>query len=598
MIREIVSAILAAVISVAGAIIALRISPTDMMQRWQISSPDGVLHYLLFVNSTQTFSYTTNPNLGFPSGLDAFFVAQVDMQSALAMSVLAAIVHNGILSHNLYVLGTFALVALGGYAFFRALRIRRWLSVLFAVIFSLAPYHFLRVWYGHTFIENYWIVPLAGILVLIAAGPRTNPFTAWAARASSRRGRIVRTALPPVILSLVVATGEPYYFVFAVLIVGGVWLFGACGALITRTPWRTIAATAIVPVSLVFFVGINLLVMAQNYGVRYQSYAGARLISDSEIYSGKLMSLLLPWLGSGFPGASRLANHYASASNVLPYTEATGTPMIASVGMIALVLVVLIGILVGNRTLADTWVNRIVTDPRTRVLAVALLWAFLFFVVSGLGVAVAMVAGTQVRAWVRVCIFLTLFGLAFVAMVVNALPSKYGIRIGVAGLLAVVAVFDQVVGVAAAVPLKPTADDNIKAYVAAADNALPNGCGVVQLPMAGFPETPPTDSMPEHELALPFLYTTPGDIRWSYGSVDGTVGRKLWTDANTPDLFGTTVKSTGACAISVNLDGYSDHVDAWKPFVAAAGGNPDAPTVTSPDGGILLFTVGGATSNG
>ena len=586
------------------AVIALRVSPADLSERWQIGGPDGVLHYVLFTNSTQAFAYATNPALGFPAGLNAFFTAQIDVQSALAMSVLAAATHDGIIAQNVFALGTFATAALGGYLFFRALRIRRWLSALFGVLFSLAPYHFIRIAYGHTFIANYWVVPLAGILVLMAAGPRTDPFAGWAGRAMTRRGRVVRTAVPPVILSIVVASGSPYYFVFAVIVVCGVWMLAALTALLNRPDGRTSALrasarSAPAPAALVLFVGITLAVMSGGYGVRYASYSAGRVVAESEYYAGKLMSLLLPWQGSAVPGAARLANHYAAESGVLQTTEAPGSSIIASIGIVALFAVVFIAVFAGARRAQqikgggpDGWLSRLLQDARVTVVASAMLWAFLFFIVSGLGVVVAMVAGPQIRAWGRLSIFLILFGLAFVAVALNSVSRRRVLVLATTGVI-VVAAFDQIVGVGSTLPLNPTADAETKAYVAAADAALPDGCGVVQLPLTSFPESGSVGAMPEHEQAMPFLYSRPGSLKWSYGSVAGTYGWNIWKGATDPASFAAAVSASGACAISVNLDGYSDNPDAWKVDVVAAGADAEHPIVTSPSGTILLFAATG-----
>ncbi|GGF14607.1 hypothetical protein GCM10011399_05580 [Subtercola lobariae] len=590
---EVCAAVGAGLISLAFAILALRISPADLAERWQVSSSDAVLHYMLFTNATQNFSYATNPGLGFPTGFDAFFLAQVDLSSAVVMSLLALVIHNGILLANVFTLLTFVTAAFTGYFFFRALRVRPWVAILFASLFSLAPYHFIRVSYGHAFISNYWAIPVIGILVLMAAGPSTDPFSAWAARATSTRGRVVRRIAPAIILAALVATTSSYYFVFGLIVVAGVWLIGVVSALISRQRVRGLGWQSIPLAALGVFVAVSLFLTSRDFGARYLSYSNGRLIAESELDAGKLITLLLPWTGSGVPKLIAATNKYLANTGAIPTTEEPGSSIIASVGIIALFAVLVVFAASSTKLIGQTWLGRLVADARTRVLASAMLWAFLFYIVTGLGIAVALIIGPQIRTWGRLSIVLILFGLGFMALLLDRVPKRFGARIIVAAALIVLAFFDQIAGVSARVPIGATADTEMKDFVAATDAALPDGCGVAQLPIEGFPDQGPIGNLADYDQALPYLYTTPGHLRFIFGSIYGTYGWDVWKNAvDDPAAFASAVESTGVCAIEVDLDGYSANVDGWKPFVEAATGeaNP-TPAVTSSSGKLLLFVL-------
>jgi hypothetical protein len=588
---EIVGAIVTALLSIVIATLALHISPAGLNERWQIGGADGILHYFVFTGATQSFSYVNNPNVGFPDGVNFFFSTQVDFASAVTMSVLTLFIHNGITLLNVFFLLTFGFAGFTAFLFFRALRVRAWIAVLFGLAFALAPYHFLRIGYGHAFIANCGAIPLIGIVVLMVAGRGADPFRAWAERASSRRARMVRLFGPPVVLGVVIATTTPYYFIFGVLVVAGVWLYAALATLLRKDKLSTLRRPTVAFAALSAFVGISLFLFSRSYGERYATYF-ARAIGESETYAGKFASLILPWFGSGLPKARGLALFYQNNSTVLPSTEAPGSSLIASLGIVALIAVLLVLGIADSRRLTSSWLGRLISDDRTRALAVGTVWALLFFMVSGLGIFVAMFVDTDIRAWSRMSIVLILFGLAFVALLVNAATAKYGVRYILGAVVGAVVVFDQLAGVAQALPVQPTADTEVTNFVAAADAALPDGCGVIQLPIKSFPESGSIGAMGDYDEGLPFLYTQPGHIRWSYGSINGTLGWNALAGATTPATFSSAVTASGACAIEVDLDAYTQNVDGWKPLVAAATGEADpTPIVTSDSGKLLLFAV-------
>lgn len=583
----------AALVSTVTAAFALRISPSDLGQRWTIGTDDQILHYTLFTSATQSFPFALNENLGFPRGLNAFFSAQFDVSSALVASLLGLVIDDGFVLLNVFYLLTFAGVAVTGYLFFRALRVRPWVAAFVAVVFSLAPYHFLRVSAGHAFLANYWAIPLIGILVLVAAGERTDPFRAWAARAASRRGAALRRGLPIVGLACAIASTGGYYYVFGVIVVGGVWLLASLGHLLRGRPVRELTWATVAVVALVVVVGIELIVLSLGFGERYAPYFQDRGYNESELYAGRLLPLLLPWAGSALPGIGRLGILYQDLSPTSPTTEPPGLPAVASLGLA--VLVVSLGLLAvaGGSGLRATAVGRLVGDDRVRVLATATFWVLLFYTITGLGMAVALVLGPTIRAWARLSIVLALLALGLVALVLDRITTRYGLRWIVAGVLAVVVLFDQVLGVARAVPIGPTDDAEMSSFVAQADALLPDGCGVVELPLKSFPDSGRIGALSDYDEALPFLYTTDGDLRWSYGSIKGTYGWDYWNSATDPAGFAEAVRSSGACAVYLDTAGYTEAEGAWRPFVQAVTDGRIEPIVTSSSGRYLLFPVAG-----
>ncbi|MBF4463342.1 MULTISPECIES: hypothetical protein [unclassified Rathayibacter] len=589
--RELAWAVAAAVVSVVAAVSALGISPDTLGQRWRIGTDDQVLHYMLFSNATQVFSFDNNPALGFPDGFNAFFSAQFDVASAFAAGALALVIHDGILLLNVFYVLTFAGVAVTAYAFFRALTVRPWISALVAVAYSVAPYHFQRIAAGHAFLANYWAIPLIGILVLMAAGERTDPFRAWSLAAPSRAGRIVRGVLPATVLALLVATSGGYYYVFGVIVVGGVFLLATIARLVERGAWREILRTAVPVVALAVFVGVELVVLVQGFGERYEPYFESRGVAESELYAGKLVLLILPWLGSGLPQAEWLLTRYTNQTGFIQTTEAPGFSVLGTLGLILLILGSLV-VLVSNGSRQHGAVGTFLRQPRFRLLATASYWTLLFYTVTGMGVIVALVAGPTIRAWARLSILLLLLCLGVIAVLLEQVTSRWGLRAILATAVAALVIVDQLVGVSRLVTLDPTADDEMRQFVTSADDLLPDACGVVQLPLKSFPDTGKIGNMSDYDEALPYLVTEHGDLEWSYGSVTGTYGWDVWGSVHDVPAFQQRVEETGACAVYVDTFGYTDNPQGWVPFVDAATGS-STPAVTSSSGRWLLFTRAG-----
>ncbi|QHC67250.1 hypothetical protein GSU68_12200 [Rathayibacter sp. VKM Ac-2759] len=582
-------AVAAAVVSTLSAAIALRVTPAALTERWQVGGDDQILHYLLFRSATQSFPFAENGALGFPDGFNAFFTAQFDVASALIAAALALVIHDGFLLLNVFHLLTFALVALTGYAFFRCLRTPPWTAALVATLFSLAPYHFLRLGAGHAFLANYWAIPLLGTLVLTVAGERTDPFRAWIARAANRRARVLRGAVPVVVLPLLIASSGGYYYVFSLLVLAGVWLLGALAAVATRARVRDALLRALPLLALGGLVGVELLLLGGGYGERTARYFESRGPGESETFGGKILTLFLPWQGTQVPKIGALTNMYENATAVAKATEPTGMPVLGIVGLcLLLVSLPLVG-LAGGRALRATAFGRLVSDERLRVLATATLWTLLFYVITGFGMAVAVFASTTVRAWSRLSIVLVLFALGAVAVVLARLSGRWVRTIVVAGVI-VVAIADQLAGVARFVPLSPTEDDEMAALVDETEQALPDGCGVVQLPVKSFPDSGRIGAMADYDEALPYLYTEEGQLEWSYGAIRGTTGFEVFGDVETPQEFAAAVESSDACAIYVDTAAYTEQVGAWQDDVLAASGSL-TPLASSSSGRWLVFAV-------
>lgn len=282
-------------------VLALHITPADLAQRWTAGGNDQILHYTIFGSAQDVFPYFPNTQLGFPASQNLLFSPLFDPWSALFVAVVGPFVPNGIWVLNLFYVAGFAGIGATGYLFFRALRVRPSIATVFGVIGAVLPYHFVRIDYGHPFLANYWSVPLIGILVLVVAGPATDPVARLVSGISSTRRRRIVTAALLVALTAGVAWTVSYYYVFGAIILGTTWAVSVVAALIGRRPLRTLAWPTFTLGSLGLLIAVQVGVLSLNFGERYTKYFSGRTPQESEYYGGKLQQLLLPSTTSGFP---------------------------------------------------------------------------------------------------------------------------------------------------------------------------------------------------------------------------------------------------------------------------------------------------------
>ncbi|WKK71828.1 hypothetical protein Q0F99_01205 [Rathayibacter oskolensis] len=500
---EAAMALAAGVLSAVLAVLAWRISPADLGLRWATGGGDQILHYSIFTSASQVFPFLPNDELGFPASQNLFFAPLFDPWSAVLVSALAVVLPDGVWALNVYNLLAFVGTGFTAYLFFRGLRLHRATSFVVGVVFAVLPYHFDQLALGHPFLANYWAVPLIGLLVLVVAGGRADPFGAWIAAGSSRRMRLVRRLLPILALCWATAFTQSYYFVFAALVVGAVWFVRLVVAAVTRS-WRPMLWPTITVGVLLASIGAQLAVLSLDLGERYAKYFAGRTPQESEFYGGKIMDLLLPARWSGFAPLSSLSQDYAASTGILQTSESASTAVVVSVAYVVIVVVVLARLLAPRlRGRGTEDAPGLLSDERVGALSSAFVVALLFFTTAGLGALLAYYGSPEIRAWSRFSIVLALFALGVAAIALEALVRRPLLRGGVLVLIAAVAVVDQLGGVSAALPLGPAPDTALRQFAAEVDDTLPEDCGIVQLPLKDFPETGAIGAMGDYDESLP-----------------------------------------------------------------------------------------------
>lgn len=467
--------------------------------------------------------YEYQPDLAAPAGqVYHVFPFSDNLHLALMRLVPVDALHWPVVFNTYYLLA-FPACAVAALWLFRRVGLAAWTAVPLAVLFAVAPYHFVRS-ENHFFLAAYYTVPLA----LIPIVDVVRGVALWTPRAGASgwtRWLTGRGALNALLLAAV-ATATAYYAVLAGLLLAGAGL----GAFVRTRSWRRLFGV-------VAAIGFTLAVVVANVlpDILYaRSHPGAadafvRQRGETEIYSFKLASLLLPAPGHPIPLLAKVRAWYDGQ-----YPLASELPALGTFAAVALLVVILV------------WFVRLVSDADTgplalfaasdrqtvRDLSYLTLLAFLCATVGGFGTFFSFVS-TAVRGWNRMAIFMSAILLAVLGLALQGIlgkverrrasPPSRGqgrVRLVAAGCLLAAGGFDQ--SLAMAVPPYATSQAawrSDEAFVRDLEASLPDRAMIFQVPYVAFPESGLDLGVFDSDQLRLSLHST--RLRWSGGSFKG-----------------------------------------------------------------------------
>ncbi len=517
----------AAALSLAVAIGVLKLWRADLAVPFEYYG-DVNLQHLLVRSVLDRGWYFENPALGAPQGLELYDypVLNGDTLNVMILWLLGLSGLGSAAAMNVLYLASFPLVGLTGFLALRRLGAAPGPALVCAVLYALLPFHFLRG-EGHLFLATYYAVPAGAYLATaVLDGDRL--------RLASAIGLAVLVGT---------ASGSFYYAAFTVVLVvlAAVLRFGAIrdrAALWTGG----LVAGAVLAVALVQLAP-TLVYRAAN-GTNPD--VAQRHTFESEVYSLKLMQLVLPIDGHRIDAVARAKHGYTKR---FPASESNSATLgIIGTAGLAWLLAVVVGAVVGRRP----------RGGQTALAALALL-SFLLATSGGLGTLVGVVF-PHIRAWNRLSVFIAFFALAAVALGLTALGQRLRGPAAFAAVLAavlVVGVFDQTT--TAFVPQYEAVKgqwDGDAAFFSSFETGLPRGAAVVQLPYETFPE-PPAARQAIYEPVKAYLHTD--RLRWSFGAMRGRPEDWAGAHATKPaaELI-PAAREAGFAAILVDRLGYGD----------------------------------------
>jgi len=420
--------------------------------------------------------------------------------------------------------------------------------------------------FQHLMLASYWVVPLGMWLVLRAAlgEPLFRIKVDW--RTAVERRSALTLNLTTVVCIVCIAIGGIYYSAFTLLLLAVALLLRLVA---TRDPRATArAALLLVMIGTLSLAAVVSVAAGQDKGALVASPTD-RAFWESEMYAGKLMDLILPWIHHRIDALQYLTAAYNSRTTPSPEEPALG--VIALFGVVALVTITLSNLV----PLRVKPVNR-----DLGMLGVLTMAAISFFSIGGLGSFVALFVTPQIRTWSRLFVLIALFGLLAVGHWVSVVSRKNRIL----GLLSAVAllavgVLDQT-NPAMAPHYKELRIEvaDLSAFSQRIEARVAPGCSVFQLPIATFPNNLRVNDMDTYAELRPYLAST--TLRWSYGAFNGT-SLADWQLAlpggSTPALLDDVV-AAGFCAVELDRLGFADRAVALEADVRSLLGPPISST--------------------
>jgi len=512
-----------------------------MMRLWNADwsapfyySSDALGSAAHFKTTLETGWYEYQPRLGVPYGQRYHdYPFSDDLHPAMA-KLLGVLTGNWITAFNTYYLLTFVLCAVTAVWFFRVCGLSGAMAVVLAVLFAVAPYHFVRN-ETHLFLSGYYLVPPGLVLVLrTARGERL-----WGRRPGRGRlrslvtGRGVGTVL---ILGLLIWDGV-YYAIFT----GSLLVAAALLAMARYRDRRRLGGAVSAAVVLAGFYALALL-PDLLYSLRHGSDGDAfvRIPNDAQLYGLRFAQLVMPPPGHPFTPFAAFRAWFDD--RYPPVAEYPALGLVATIGFLLLLAAGLTAMVNGRHwAVAPDGSSR---RDTIRLLA-ALTWvAFLLATTGGLGLFASM-AITGIRGWNRMSIVIGLLALAGLGLAVEAVLARAARRFArragtrsrpgrwspaalrgqraipavTVALVLVVGVGDQSLDSAVPDPAEAASFHSDQVFFGALQQALPTGSSVFQLPYRPFPESRLINETTDSDQLRPFLNTT--TLRWSAGGIKG-----------------------------------------------------------------------------
>ena len=527
--------------------------------------------------------YGTNPKLGAPFGQELYDypVANGNNLHALLIAGLGLFSSDSGLVTNVFFLLSFPLVALTALLVLRSFSLSAPVAIGCAVLFALAPFHFLRG-EGQLFLAAYYTVPL-GVYLVLAVFTGRPLFRRGAAGSPLRY--VTKRNLGTLALCALVGSASIYYAAFtaALLVASGLLLSPA------RRTIRPLATAGMVAISIGLTVVLNLSPsIAYRLQHGFDASVATRGPGETELFGLKVADLLLPIDGHRLSPLAHVAGRYRSTTP-LPGEPAGALGIVGTAGFLALL---------GGFLVAGLQVTRRRFGLFT-YLGATLTLCLLVADTGGFATLISYLVSPQIRAWNRIGIFVAFVCLAGAGLLLERL--REWLRLTAAGFTALVAaivvvgVLDQTSG--ATVPPYAEVATTYRsdaAFVRSIEGQLPAGAMVLQLPYLSFPEAQASQfggglsaAMGDYDHFREYLHST--RIRWSYGSMRGRSAD--WAFVLQPLSVPTTVLAAAADGFQglvIDRAGYGDGGRGLEAQLRIVLG---AEPIVSPDGTLSFFDL-------
>lgn len=492
----------------------------------------------------------------------------IDLLTTAGLWIVGFFTPNSACTFYMYFILTFVLCALCMYLFLRIVGIRSCVSSVISAMYSLVPYHFLRI--SHTAFIGYYTIPLCMIILyyIIDLDSSKSQSPNWLL----------------FLCALIVGLGNPYYFFFGLILFALAYI-----VIFIKGTQRSHSIKAWVNITFSkywsFFLMCSVFLFCQLPRIIYLSSlninynAVGRYPCEAEIFGLKLIQLLLP---APYHNNKLLQNatYFYNTSGV-SINENTTT---------CLGLLGVIGFVILLWRLCRNFVSGAKVFKLIDFLALSTLLLLLVGTIGGLGTVFNYLITAQFRAYNRISIFISCLCLTGIAIVFDQILSKNR----TAGIITIASAL--VVGFYDQVPFTPLFVYNaqnsdrqkqLENFFSEVESNLEMGEMIYQLPHMQFPENGNINNLSDASHFQGYLFTN--SLRWSYGGIKGinTAAEKLYLNNGMSESFLDALINAGFSGVYINTMGYDDNGKKIKSFYETRGLTP----IVSEDGTLLFYNI-------
>ncbi|MDD2818535.1 MAG: hypothetical protein PHN51_07030 [Candidatus Nanopelagicales bacterium] len=502
------------------------------------------------------WSYGVTTHFGFPYGMNLNYFPGLDITQNTFSHLISVLTGHPYIGINVLLIVSFPLVAVMAYAAIRMMGLKSYLAIALAVSFTFIPWHWGRA-LGHLYLATLYGAVAGVILALLVGSGRLQ---GWLKTEDKKQRR--KSIALIVVLVLTAAWSAVYYAFFTALMLLAAVLWRVSQG--DRTKRLVAGALPLAGLAVAMVIGLlpSVINRASNPDV---TNLGQRDPMDSVKYGGDLAISVLP-----APYNSLLSGYNNWIGGMFSQAPGEEQNLITNYGTwitSACLIVFLIGLVNNARKRNLGLATKLDATPRPPLTFIAYLLVLMVLVFGPWSLNFLIVNWflTQIRDWNRL---LPLMLLLFILGAAGAIAGKDWtkreyVAIPIAVIILAITLIDSVL------PWKPLYDDVARGgraihdqaqhYEAAVNAAIPENCGVLQLPIMIYPE---------NGIAAPNLndyeHFTVGLLNdnksWSYGGMRDTIA-STWQLDYTNGINGFQVqdlKDKGFCAVHLDTRGFED----------------------------------------
>ena len=558
--RTVIEAALAALITSALSLVVF-----GPILKWFASGWAGGDMLSTYVNAEvwSGFAYRTTTHFGFPLGMNLNYFPGIDITENTFAQIVTNLTGHPFIGINLLVFLSFPLVAVLAYLTIRLTGLRGPLAIALAVAFAVIPFHWGRA-LGHTYLSTlYSLVIGVALALLIGSGAfeyfRTSP---------NKRVRIW-FIVSVVVMMIVIAWTGIYYAVFSLILISA--------AVLWRIAKRAGIRSLIWEISPLIGIGILCIIgfipaLLTLRGDAPLASLGDRTPFESVLFAGNLAMALLPLPQSVLPGMAHYNTTVTSAFGMAPTLENNVITNHGTWVTAASLIAFLLAVLVRSRRSAgqpssSTFQFPVPSRPRHAprvslgLIGYLLVVALLFFIPWGLNFFFAELVTPQIRAWNRLLPALLLLFILGGAVgvqrtrIARSLVVALPVSLIILGLVAVDSVRPFKEPYLTSASQSNAINKAAQEYAVDVNAAIPENCGVLQLPYMAYPENGPVNRLNDYDHFWTSLANP--EKSWSYGAVKNT-DASVWA-AQLPNVPSDSqlalMRAGGFCAIHLDTRG-------------------------------------------